>query len=150
MTTAQFIYQTYNTIGTKERRCSSVFTDMQGVVYSYGYHYPLAFAIGGLNFINVAGYSSSTAKHIAWAKNAIGYDNYIGVKLSQRATSFLRDNSQMDSNKLLTLLSLLEVERDEIELQMASKNRKDTSVFAWLEHQFDELSINIKLVKQAI
>lgn len=68
MTTADFIAKTFNTTNDKwgrygyERRCSSVFTDRDGNVYSYGYHYPLLFTIGGLTFINTTGYSSTTAK----------------------------------------------------------------------------------------
>lgn len=150
MTTAEFIYNTYNTRGTKERRCSSVFTDMQGVVYSYGYHYPLAFNVAGLDFVNVAGYSSSTAKHIAWAKNALGYGYFIGVKLTRDASRIVSDAFAPDENRLSAILALLTDERDKVELDMASKSRKDTSVYAWLQSQFDTLNNNITLVKQAL
>lgn len=149
MTTAQFIWQTYNTRGTKIRKCSSVFTDTDGVVYSYGYHYPLAFNIAGLDFVNTMGYSSSTGRHIHWARQALQYTN-IDVKLSDGAISFLRDNSQQDSNKLLTIVSCLETERDAIELKMASKSRKDTSVYAWLNSQFETLNNSINRVKQVL
>lgn len=149
MTTAQFIKRTYNTKSNKIRKCSSVFTDTNGVVYSYGYHYPLAFNIAGLDFVNNAGYSSSTGRHIAWARQALQYTN-IDVKLSDGAISFLRDNSQQDSNKLLTIVSCLETERDAIELQMAGKSRKNTSVYAWLERQYNELNNSINQVKQVL
>lgn len=43
------------------------------IIYSYGYHYPLAIKINGSWFINDAGYSTTTAKHISIAKH---YGNY--------------------------------------------------------------------------
>lgn len=58
--------------GYKRRWCSSVYQDYDGNFYSYGSHYPLLFKVDGQWFINNAGYSVSTSKHIGWAHSAIG------------------------------------------------------------------------------
>ena len=142
MTTADFIKNTYGVPSTRDRHCSSVFTDRNGNVYSYGYHYPLAFKIDGLNFINVAGYSSTTAKHIAWAKWAIGYYNYIPVKLQGERLQY---GLTLDKIKVL-----LEAELSEIHLQMYSKTRHDTAVYRHLMEQEDRVMTDINKVVEVL
>ena len=73
MKTQDFIESNLHNSNHVEKTCSSVFTNGNGTFYSYGYHYPLLVRHGGLFFANDAGYSSSTAKHIGWAKGATGY-----------------------------------------------------------------------------
>jgi len=68
MTTLEFMRKHKGTSG-KTRYCSSVMLGIDGVFYSYGYHYPLLFEVGGLWFVNDRGYSSSTSKHIGWARS---------------------------------------------------------------------------------
>lgn len=62
-----FIGECVNGNQTKERTVSSVYFDGD-TIYSYGYHYPLLFKIGGKWILNDTGYSSTTAKHISWAR----------------------------------------------------------------------------------
>lgn len=38
-----------------------------GVLYSYGYHYPLLFKVNWIRFVNTRGYSSTTRRHIGMA-----------------------------------------------------------------------------------
>ena len=59
---------------SKQKTVASVFIDPDGTVYSYGYHYPLAFKVNGLRFRNTAGYSSTTAKHISHAGSITDHD----------------------------------------------------------------------------
>jgi len=140
MTTRDFIARTYNTTSTRERRCSSVFTDTDGNVYSYGYHYPLAFRVGGLDFINVRGYSNTTSKHIAWAWQAVGYDA-IPVELSR--------DDRVQYLDLNTLVSRLHEQLGKILDQMVSKKRKDTQVYRALQHEHEQVYNYIKQVEEA-
>ena len=60
----------------------NLFTDSKGVMYSYGTHYPLLFKINGLSFVNVSGYSQTTAKHINYARPFAQYE----VELTNSST----------------------------------------------------------------
>lgn len=130
MTTQQFIQKTIGTESSRDRQCSSVFTDRQGVVYSYGWHYPLARIVDGVAFVNTKPYSSTTARHSAWARQAcaerVGSANVYSVPLT--------------NGNAMTLAGLLEsAERHAQDLteQMAAKKRKDTQVYWHLEYQRD-------------
>lgn len=136
MTTADFIEKTYNTTATRERRCSSVFTDYQGTVYSYGYHYPLAFNIKGLDFINTRGYSNTTAKHISWAWRAVGY-HAVAVELDRADAQVISSSYATDDEKLDVIRGALSRQYQDIRAQMDSKKRKDTAVYADLERQLE-------------
>lgn len=148
MTTAQFIEQTYNTEATRERRCSSVFTDYKGQVYSYGYHYPLAFNIKGLDFINTQGYSNTTAKHISWAWRAVGY-HANSVKLWREDARVISDQWATEADKLAAVKQALQREIDSLRDQMESKKRKNTQVYSWLEQQHDKAAATLAVVEAA-
>lgn len=137
MTTAEFIKKTYNTTSTRERRCSSVFTDEDGVVYSYGYHYPLLFKVEGLDILNVNGYSNTTAKHINWARQAVS--NPVEVELRGARLPLTLKDIQVKLGAQLT----------ELKAQLDSKKRKDTQVYAQLEWQFNRVLANYNRVKDA-
>lgn len=66
MKTVEFIQKAINGYAKDGAHCSSVLY-RNGVVYSYGEHYPLLFRIGNKVFVNTSGYSNTTAKHIGWA-----------------------------------------------------------------------------------
>lgn len=151
MTTKDFIAKTYNTgnYTARERRCSSVFTDDNGVVYSYGRHYPLLICIKGLNFVNVTGYSSSTSKHIAWAKAAVHYD-YIGVELTDATRAIVSDSFRDDEERLFVILGLLIQRADGIELIMAGKNNKTTQVYNDLSNQLATVTQDIARIKKEV
>lgn len=146
MTTAQFIAKTYNTPSNKERRCSSVFTDYKGNVYSYGYHYLLAFHAKGLDFVNVSGYSVTTAKHINWAFQAVGYDA-IAVKLWRVDIDEMYHAN--DDEKLGIVLRALKREYVKLQDTMASKSRKNTQVYQYLEYQRDRVARYMEQVREA-
>lgn len=141
MTTRQFIAKTINTTSYNSRQCSSVFTDNRGVVFSYGWHYPLAAVINGKGYVNNAGYSVTTAKHINWAFSALhdlGYEVH-GVPLS-------------NGNSLTQLQvhesALRELKR--LEAVMSTKKRKDTNVYQDLERQATNMTEAIRALSPTI
>lgn len=156
MTTREFIERTYNTTNEKwgrygyERRCSSVLTDRDGNVYSYGYHYPLAFKVAGLDFINTQGYSVTTAKHINWAWGAVGY-SAIGVKLWREDVN--RFNSGDEDTRLDVILGALKREKSRIVDQMVArqmKGRTNTQVYASLSHDLERVNENLRKVTEVV
>jgi hypothetical protein len=149
MTTREFIEKTYNIESDRERHCSSVFTDNKGIVYSYGYHYPLAFHVKGLDFVNNAGYSNTTAKHIGWAQGAIGYGNYINVKLWREESRVISASYSTEDAKLEAIHKALLREHASIIKEMDSKKRKDTQVYRQLEHDFERVTQYILKVRKA-
>lgn len=142
MTTAQFIAKTFNTTNDKygrygyDRACSSVSTDRNGNVYSYGYHYPLAFRVEGLNFINTTGYSSTTAKHIAWARQAV--PDYIEVELKGDRLPLTLD----------AIEARLGAKVVELHSEMQTKKRTDTQVYKHLEWSYDLALASYHRVKE--
>lgn len=140
MTTREFIERTYNTVNTKwgahgyDRWCSSVKTDGNGIVYSYGSHYPLAFHVAGLDFINNAGYSVTTAKHISWAWQAVGY-HAIAVKLWSDEASVISFSGSTEEQKINAIKTALKREYNDLYNQLKAKKRKDTQVYADLKSQ---------------
>lgn len=137
MTTADFIAKTFNVTANRERRCSSVFTDYDGNVYSYGYHYPLLFTIEGLTFINTSGYSSTTSKHIIWAKRAVGY-SYIGVELNGARLPLTLDDIEAKLGAKVV----------ELKTEMDGKKRKDTQVYKYLEEEYEQVLADYNRVKE--
>ena len=149
MTTQDFIAKTYNTRSTKDRSCSSVFTDRNGTVYSYGYHYPLAFHVKGLDFINESGYSNTTARHILWARQALNYD-YIGVKLWRTDVNDLTYYTGSMSDKALEVIErALARELKSILEQIQAKKRKNTAVYARLQSEHERVYTALKTVMEA-
>lgn len=70
MSHASFLARHIDDLGNAAARDSeeSHIVFSRGVFYSYGSHYPLLFKVGGKVFVNVRGYSPSTAKHICRAR----------------------------------------------------------------------------------
>lgn len=80
MNNQQFINEFANG-NKKARKHGNLFVD-DCILYDYGYHYPLAIDLTGAFgyvFINDAGYSVTTAKHIGMAKMAFRFDNVLNV-----------------------------------------------------------------------
>lgn len=128
MTTRQFIANTIGIPSYKNRSCSSVFTDNNGTVFSYGYHYPLATIINGKGYINNRGYSMSTAKHIGWAWSALydrlGNANVYSIPLTNG-----------DSLNPRGIKSSAEREIERLKQLIATKKRKDTWIYQDLQNQ---------------
>ena len=141
MTTRDFIARRYAVPG-KEQWCSSVFADESGNIYSYGYHYPLAFRVRGLDFVNTAGYSNTTAKHMNWAWSAVGY-HAIGVKLG-RDDVHVFTGGYDDEVKFDRLTLALSREQQDLVRQMAVKKRKDTLVYQLLQHDHDRVLASLQ------
>ena len=72
MKSKQFIQNCVNGTRTKTGACSSIYFDGE-ILYSYGTHYPLLFKINNNWFINDQGYSSSTGRHLCWAREFADY-----------------------------------------------------------------------------
>jgi len=136
MTTAEFIKKTYNTTSTRERFCSSVFTDYEGNVYSYGYHYPLLFKVEGLDILNVTGYSNTTAKHINWARQAVS--NPVEVELRGARLPLTLDDIEAKLGAKVV----------ELHSQMQAKKRKDTQVYKHLEQEYEQTLADYNRVKE--
>lgn len=72
MRTQDFIKEVATGQRTKAGKCASVFFE-SGALYSYGYHYPLLVKIGGAWIVNDRGYSSTTGRHISYARQYATY-----------------------------------------------------------------------------
>lgn len=103
----------------------SLFTDGNGTMYSYGYHYPLLFDVNGLKFINTMGYSNTTAKHISHARNLAQYEVHIPY-----------NNSDISP---LAIQRALVNERAYILEQIEAIKRKNTKKEATLQQRANEI-----------
>lgn len=129
MKTQDFIAKHLNTTDGKERTCASVKTDGKGNFWSYGEHYPLIVNIDGHFFLNTAGYSSTTGKHIRWASpfcNCVYDYNFMKNKASLSAKNILaaiKDEIVDINNKLGNLTA-----------RAFNKRERLTSRLAQLQH----------------
>ena len=67
MKNSTFVSQCANGFYTGEKHNGNIFFDGRHI-YSYGHHYPLLVKIADKWIVNQSGYSSSTAKHISYAR----------------------------------------------------------------------------------
>lgn len=140
-TTKEFIKKNYNVPSTRERRCSSVFADNKGNIYSYGWHYPLLFEVDGLNFINTMGYSNTTARHISWAWSAMDYSGVIPVDLPRGTSARVT---------LAEIKDILTKQLKEVTDEMVAKKRKDTSVYGYLIYRAERISKSLTQVQESV
>lgn len=135
MTTRDFIYKALDGT-TRATACASVFIE-DGIVYSYGRHYPLATIIDGVGYVNTTGYSNTTSKHINWAWQAltdlVGASNIVTVKLD--GSFYKHDIAQSMAQECADLIE-----------QMDSKKRKDTAVYRELEGRLNYLREKAQLI----
>jgi hypothetical protein len=103
----------------------NLFTDGNGTMYSYGYHYPLLFDVNGLKFINTAGYSNTTAKHISHARS-----------LAQHEVHIPYSNSDISP---LAIQKALVNERAYMLGQIKAIKRKNTKKEARLQQRVNEI-----------
>ena len=139
MTTRQFIEQQYGKPRDKKRWCSSVLADYNGDIYSYGYHYPLLFNVEGVTFLNTAGYSSSTGRHIHWSRGV----EHIEVELPSRSGYYSQDYTK---EQILDYLTARVARAKEA---MDAKKRKDTQVYRWLEYEYNRARVQKVKAKEA-
>lgn len=145
MTSQEFIEKEYRNDNGKSRYFCSISKDMNGNIYSYGAHYPLLFRVAGLDFVNVAGYSVTTSKHIGWAKAAVGYE-YIGVELSRDDSYTISRSWSTEAEKLAVIRAALERKQDELTRAMLGKRRTNTAVYADLQRQFNEVTASLATI----
>ena len=107
----------------------NLFTDANGTMYSYGYHYPLLFEVNGLKFINTTGYSQTTAKHISHARNLAQHEVHIPYNN--------RDISPLAIQKALV------DERAYISEQIEAIKRKNTKKEARLQQKINEIDYTL-------
>lgn len=60
----------YATQNREKGRAGNVFYE-KGVIYSYGYHFPIAYIRGGRAFINSSSYSRSTSRQQSTVRAAL-------------------------------------------------------------------------------
>lgn len=163
MTTAQFISKNFGVASAKDRSCSSVWADHNGNIYSYGYHYPLLFEIGGLIFRNRTGYSNTTARHIHWASGFGAIDVWLSgcnmyswsnAENHDKVPALLRHAwPDMPAATLTALkqaiMADLSAELDNINERIASKKRTNTQVYQMLITERDDCIGRIATVKKA-
>lgn len=134
MTTREFIAQALN--GTTKRDIVSSVLRHGDTVYSYGSHYPLARVIRGKVFVNSAGYSNTTSKHICWAREAAS-------DLGLEAISVpLTSGDGLDVQGIIRSATR---EHKRLKDIMAAKKRKNTMVYDRLAAQANEM-IHVLLV----
>lgn len=131
MTTQEFIERNWGKVPAKSKWCSSVVQDTEGNFYSYGSHYPLLFKVAGTTFINTAGYSSTTGRHILWAQRAVNY-NYTAVELNHEDARVISSSWASENDKLQVLARATAEMVADAEVACDSKKRKDTQVFEQL------------------
>ena len=111
----------------------NLYTDSNGTMYSYGYHYPLLFKVNGLSFVNVRGYSNTTAKHISYAR-----------PLAQFEVKFY-DNGNNITPEIVK--EALNREKEYLNEQIANIKRKNTKKEARLQQRVEEINTAIKALE---
>lgn len=138
MRTVDWIEQHKDDNDGRTRHFASVMSDGDGTIYSYGYHYPLLFTVKGQRFVNTAGYSNTTSKHIGWAWQAAGYGNALPVKVPRGVYRGITANELEDW--------LLD-EHFELLRLMSAKRRQDTWVYQDLQRQLHDCKLALNAVK---
>ena len=100
---------------TPNKSHGNLFTDSNGTMYSYGYHYPLLFKVNGLTFVNTRGYSNTTSKHINYCRPYARYQ-----------VELYRDETGSYSIEYESVLYNLEEELKDINDDIAELKRHNT------------------------
>jgi hypothetical protein len=103
-----------------------------GVLFSYGRHHPLLFKIKGFMFCNIAGYSTTTVKHI-------GHSGY----LSDYTVRLTRGKPYMST--ALAVERDLILEKEEIEEKLAKLNTRAWQQKETLERRLLEINETLKI-----
>lgn len=153
MTTREFISKTYGTTNTRwnktwgyDRQCSSVLTNGHGTVFSYGRHYPLLFKIGGIDFINITGYSNTTARHISHARMVAPDALEIRLWREDINNGYFDYSEEMKTKKLRAIKNAVVREMGSLSDDMDAKKRKDTQIYSSMLGRYNELVTISKIV----
>ena len=68
-------------------------SNKQWELFSYGYHFPLAWKLNGVQFVDRRSYSNSTSKHQRYIMHALGYINFISLDIPNIKDIFNRPNA---------------------------------------------------------
>lgn len=147
MKTVDFIRRTYRT-GNTERQCSSVITDSEGVVYSYGRHYPLLIGVAELDFVNTSGYSNTTNRHINWAKQAVDYE-YIAVELYGDDRHVVASAFNDDGVRLKVIMEALTRMQQKLIEEIDKKKRTTTAIYRDLQTRLERVTGDLNKVARA-
>lgn len=169
MTTQEFITKNFGVPSDKDRKCSSVYADELGNIYSYGKHYPLLFKVGRLTFVNKTGYSNTTAKHINWAQAAVNYNavdvwvrgcnQYTWNNPGPKTIPKMLDEQRWFNDEVPQhfIDDMMQVIHDDLTAEFAditerinSKKRKDTKIYKMLTDERDDCLERLKLVSKAV
>lgn len=123
---------------TPNKSHGNLFTDSNGSMYSYGYHYPLLFKVNGLSFVNTAGYSNTTSKHIAYARSYADYQ-----------VDLYRNIMGSYSTDYESVLYNLEKELNYIEEDIKALKRHNTQKEARLLSERERVEKTIKALKDS-
>ena len=97
-----------------------------GVLYSYGPHFPLFFDVEGTVFLNSTHYSVSTAKHQSMAGAFASF--HVSLNISKPLSHPARED----------VLNALNSKIESLTNEMAAKRRHDTAVYRELSRNHDE------------
>ena len=122
----------------KERCVASIYFDGE-TIYSYGRHYPLLIKIGSSWILNDRGYSSTTGKHINWAR---GYND--GV-VSIPNDGVVRGKPSIDQIRKYILEEMEEITKELKTLRKNAFRKKER-----LESRFNDLDKTFDLIKTAL
>ena len=90
--------------GESKGKASSVFID-NNIVYSYGYHFPLALRINhrdGFKFIvNKSKYSITTSKQQTWLKWKINDSQILSYMTTEELKDFIRENDGKELKEIV-------------------------------------------------
>lgn len=126
MRTKDFIYKQSKLLGdTTAKSCHTASVCFSnGIIYSYGTHYPLLFKVGSKVFRNIRGYSATTGKHISYAGYCSDYDVIIPN------TQYYGMSNNLDKK---SIKEYLRAEKKEIK-----KEIKELSSRAWKQKEIKE------------
>ena len=90
--------------GKSEGKCSSVFIK-GNVIYSYGYHFPMAFRINDSNgfkfVVNKSKYSRSTSRQQSWLKCNINDSEVLCEMDTNELKRFIDENNGKEVKELI-------------------------------------------------
>lgn len=136
--------------GQTRAQNNSLMQDGHQNVYSYGIHYPLLFRVGDKVLLNDIGYSNTTSKHIGHARDV--EPDAIRVKLYPEREGYGSGYTHIgrmlwyndDAGDVLDeIIGGMQHHLSDLVDKMEAKKRKDTQVYASIEHEFNQIAMAI-------
>lgn len=136
MKTKDFIRDNLNYKPLKPQMCSSVLQATDGNFYSYGAHYPLLIKVKDVWLVNTEGYSSTTGRHIHWAKDFaqasidLGFARPLDSDVSLKAVKLALRKEQSTLLKDLSALTPRAYKKKETILRRLEEVKKLLTAFS--------------------